>query len=95
MTYPTHLQDCFIVTLKHVNFKPADNFSGTISDVITFKVWDGTMGHANSATGISTNLAVAGVYDMDTSSSIASRAIAISADGNTAVHHDKQQIRYC
>ena len=42
------------------------------------------MGHANSATGISTNLAVAGVYDMDTSSSITSRAIAISADGNTA-----------
>ena len=46
------------------------------------------MGHANSATGISTNLA-AGVYDMDTSSSITSRAIAISADGNTAMHHDE------
>ena len=68
-------------------FTPAMNFNGSISDVVTFKAWDRTGGHANGEAGVATTPTIIGTF-VDTSviegdSSIVHGAT-LSADGNTA-----------
>ena len=60
-------------------FAPAADYSGTISDLISFKAWDRN-GAANGAGSIATAPSLTGTYDTSGSA----QNVALSADGNTA-----------
>ncbi|MCB4429355.1 hypothetical protein FZX09_11315, partial [Synechococcus sp. MU1643] len=65
-------------------FTPVTNFSGTISDLITFKAWDRN-GAANGAGSIANARSLTGTYNTSGNA----KGVAISADGNTAFVADR------
>ena len=74
-------------------FVPAANFSGTISELITFKAWDRESSIANGAASITTTPTLVGSYN--TSGWAFAYGVTLSADGSTAFvadYHEGLQI---
>ena len=65
-------------------FAPPTDFSGTISDLITFKAWDRN-GATNGADSITNARSLTGTYNTSGNA----KGVAISADGNTAFVADR------
>ena len=64
-------------------FAPADGFTGSISDVLSFRAWDRTGGFENGTTGVNTQLA--DPYVLPRPFLVAAEDMVISSDGRYAL----------